>query len=202
MNIKYDQAGLVPVVVQDAGTNKVLMLAYMNEEAVQLTLEKGFAHYYSRSRQKLWLKGETSGNYQEVQGFSYDCDGDSILLRVNQRGVACHTGQYSCFHNEILSSPMVNNILGELYQIILERKTQPVENSYTNYLFEQGLDKILKKIGEESAEVILGAKNNREELIYESCDLLYHLLVLFANETITLDDIFKELFKRMPQNRA
>lgn len=196
MEITYDQNGLVPVIVQDVATDEVLMLAYMNAEAVKLTLERRVAYYYSRSRQELWLKGETSGNIQEVKGFYYDCDGDTILLKVHQRGVACHTGSYSCFFNEIEEAP-AGTVLAELYKVILNRKAHPQENSYTNYLFKEGIDKILKKVAEETGEVLIGAKNNREELIYESCDLLYHLLVLFVNEGITLGDIYEELASRM-----
>lgn len=197
MDIKYNQDGLIPAVAQDIATGEVLMLAYMNEEAVKLTLEKRVAHYYSRSRKKLWLKGETSGNIQEVKGFYYDCDGDTILLKVNQTGVACHTGEYSCFFNEIEETEDYRNTLADLYKVILDRKLNPIEGSYTNYLFDKGIDKILKKVGEESAEVIIGAKNNQEELIYESSDLIYHLLVLLVNEGVTLGDIYEELTKRM-----
>lgn len=202
MDIRYNQDGLVPVVVQDIATGQVVMLAYMNEKAVHQTLETRLAHYYSRSRNELWLKGETSGNFQEVVGFSYDCDGDAILLKVNQKGVACHTGNFSCFFHDVVESPTYENTLACLYQVILDRKMHPAEKSYTNYLFTKGTDKILKKIGEESSEVIIGAKNNRDELIYESCDLIYHLLVLFANEDITLGDIYGELTKRMPDHKA
>lgn len=197
MDIKYNEDGLVPAIAQDIGTGQVLMLAYMNEEAVRLTLEKGIAHYYSRTRKKLWLKGETSGNIQEVKGFYYDCDGDTILLKVNQTGVACHTGKYSCFYNEVKNSSTYENTMADLYKVILDRKNHPIEKSYTNYLFNEGIDKILKKVGEEAAEVIIGAKNNPEELIYESSDLIYHLLVLLVNEGITLGDIYEELNKRM-----
>ena len=197
MDIKYNQDGLVPAIAQDIATGEVLMLAYMNEEAVRLTLEKHIAHYYSRSRQKLWLKGETSGNIQEVKGFYYDCDGDTILLKVNQIGVACHTGNYSCFFNEVEGSRDDKNTLVDLYKVILDRKIHPIEGSYTNYLFDKGIDKILKKVGEESAEVIIGAKNNRQELIYESSDLIYHLLVLLVNEGVTLGDLYVELNNRM-----
>ncbi len=197
MEIKYNKDGLVPAIAQDISTGEVLMLAYMNEEAVRLTLESRIAHYYSRSRQCLWKKGETSGNFQEVKGFYYDCDGDTILLKVNQVGVACHTGSYSCFFNEVVGAKNANDTLPELYKVILDRKINPKEDSYTNYLFDKGIDKILKKIGEESAEVIIGAKNNREELVYESSDLIYHLLVLLVNEGVTLDDIYNELDKRM-----
>ncbi len=197
MDIKYDRDGLVPAIAQDIATGEVLMLAYMNEESVKLTLETGLVHYYSRSRKELWKKGETSGNIQELKGFSYDCDGDTILLKVNQRGVACHTGKYSCFFNQVEAIKDYKNTLGDLYKVILERKNNPKEGSYTNYLFEEGIDKILKKVGEESAEVIIGAKNNREELIYESSDLIYHLIVLLVNEGVSLGDIYKELNKRM-----
>lgn len=197
MEIKYDKDGLVPAIAQDIATGEVLMLAYMNEESIKLTLETGIAHYYSRSRKELWKKGETSGNIQEVMGFSYDCDGDTILLKVNQTGVACHTGEYSCFFNQVKSTKDYKNTLGDLYKVILERKNNPKEGSYTNYLFKEGIDKILKKVGEESAEVIIGAKNNREELIYESSDLIYHLIVLLVNEGVSLGDIYEELNKRM-----
>ena len=195
--IKWDEKGLVSVIAQDVHSKKVRMLAYMNEEAVKLTLEKRIAHYYSRSREKLWLKGETSGNIQEVKGFYYDCDGDTILLKVNQIGVACHTGSYSCFSNEVEKSSTYENTIVELYKVILDRKTNPMENSYTNYLFNEGIDKILKKVGEEASEVIIGAKNSPEELIYESSDLIYHLLVLLVNEGVTLGDVYEELTKRM-----
>lgn len=197
MDIKYDENGLVPAIAQDIGTGEVLMLAYMNEESVKLTKETNIAHYYSRSRKKLWKKGETSGNIQEVKGFYYDCDGDTILLKVKQRGVACHLGTYTCFTNEVKSSKDYKNTMADLYKVIMDRKTNPIEGSYTNYLFNEGIDKILKKIGEESAEVIIGAKNTKEELVYESSDLIYHLLVLLVNEGVSLADIYEELSKRM-----
>ena len=173
------------------------MLAYMNEESINLTLETKIAHYYSRSRQAIWKKGETSGNIQKVEGFYYDCDGDTILLKVNQTGVACHTGSYSCFFNKVMEDEISENVLEKLYEVILNRKENPKEGSYTNYLFQEGIDKILKKIGEESSEVIIGAKNSREELIYEASDLVYHLMVLLVNQGIPLGDIFKELQTRM-----
>lgn len=195
--IKYDENGLIPAIAQDIATGKVLMLAYMNEEAIKLTLEKRIAHYYSRSRQSLWKKGETSGNIQKVEGFYYDCDGDTILLKVNQKGVACHTGSYSCFFNKVIEDESEENILAKLYEVILDRKENPREGSYTNYLFQEGIDKILKKIGEESAEVIIGAKNTNEELVYEASDLIYHLMVLLVNQGLPLGDIYKELQTRM-----
>ncbi|OLS03185.1 bifunctional phosphoribosyl-AMP cyclohydrolase/phosphoribosyl-ATP diphosphatase HisIE [Tissierella creatinophila] len=197
MDIKYNKDGFVPAIAQDIATGEVLMLAYMNEESLKLTLETNIAHYYSRSRKKIWKKGETSGNIQEVKGFYYDCDADTILLKVNQTGVACHTGSYSCFFNEVEGVKDYKNTLSELYKVILDRKQNPVEGSYTNYLFKEGIDKILKKVGEESAEVIIGAKNNRQELIYESSDLIYHLLVLLVNEGVSLGDIYEELNKRV-----
>lgn len=197
MDIKYDEKGLVPAIAQDVNTKEVLMLAYMNEESVKLTLETKLAHYYSRSRQTIWKKGETSGNLQKVKGFYYDCDGDTILLKVEQIGVACHTGNYTCFHNDLLKEDDVKDVLETLYKTIINRRENPVEGSYTNYLFREGIDKILKKIGEESAEVIIGAKNSNEELIYESSDLIYHLLVLLINQGVTLGDIYGELKKRM-----
>lgn len=197
MEIKYDQNGLVPAIAQDIATGEVLMLAWMNEEAVDLTLETEIVHYWSRSRQKIWKKGETSGNVQKLMGFSYDCDGDAILLKVDQTGVACHTGAYSCFFNEVKAGASKRETLPQLYQTILDRKENPREGSYTNYLFEKGIDKILKKVGEEAAEVIIGAKNSREELVYEASDLVYHLMVLLVNENITLGDIYQELEGRM-----
>lgn len=197
MDIKYDKDGLIPAIAQDIATGEVLMLAYMNEESVKLTLDTHIAHYYSRSRGKLWKKGETSGNIQEIKGFYYDCDGDTILLKVKQKGVACHTGNYSCFFNEVEGSKDYKDTITELYKVILDRKENPSEGSYTNYLFKEGIDKILKKVGEESAEVIIGAKNNRQELIYETSDLIYHLLVLLVNQGVSLGDIYEELTKRM-----
>lgn len=197
MDIKYDKDGLIPAIAQDIATGEVLMLAYMNEESIKLTLDTHIAHYYSRSRGKLWKKGETSGNIQEIKGFYYDCDGDTILLKVKQKGVACHTGNYSCFFNEVEGSKDYKDTITELYKVILDRKENPSEGSYTNYLFKEGIDKILKKVGEESAEVIIGAKNNRQELIYETSDLIYHLLVLLVNQGVSLGDIYEELTKRM-----
>jgi phosphoribosyl-AMP cyclohydrolase / phosphoribosyl-ATP pyrophosphohydrolase len=195
--IKFDENGLVPVVVQSIETNDVLMLAYMNKEALELTIKEGVATYYSRSRKSLWKKGETSGHYQYVKSLSYDCDGDSILLKVIQIGVACHTNKMSCFFNEVLSSDVdIKNsyLLEELYATIAERKKNPVEGSYTNYLFSKGLDKILKKVGEETAEVIIASKNkSSSEMIYEISDLVYHTLVLMVNEGIELKSIEEEL---------
>lgn len=196
--IKFDEKGLVPAVAQDINTKKVLMLAYMNRESIKRTLKEGVAVYYSRSRQELWKKGETSGNIQKLKGMSYDCDGDSILLQVEQVGVACHTGEYSCFFNEVVSfEEKKGDILEDLYSLLKDRKQNPEEGSYTSYLFREGLDKILKKVGEESAEVIIASKNNeREEMIYEISDLVYHTLVLMIDQGIELEDIKRELEKR------
>ena len=195
--IKFDENGLVPVVVQSIETNEVLMLAYMNKEALELTIQERVATYYSRSRKTLWKKGETSGHYQYVKSLSYDCDGDSILLKVVQEGVACHTNKMSCFFNEVISSDEVQKnsyLLEELYATIEERKNNPVEGSYTNYLFTKGLDKILKKVGEETAEVIIASKNrSSSEMILEISDLVYHTLVLMVNEGVKLQSIEEEL---------
>ncbi|WP_372995028.1 bifunctional phosphoribosyl-AMP cyclohydrolase/phosphoribosyl-ATP diphosphatase HisIE [Lutispora sp.] len=196
--IKFDDRGLVPAIVQDVNTKKVLMLAYMNKESIRKTLEEKQVCYYSRSRKELWIKGATSGNTQKLQGFYYDCDKDSILLVVEQTGAACHTGEISCFFNEVIPAENEEtDVLKELYSLLRERKRNPKEGSYTNYLFDKGLDKILKKVGEETSEVIIGAKNkNKEELVYEISDLVYHLLVLMVNENISIKDIKDELSQR------
>ncbi|PEL07596.1 bifunctional phosphoribosyl-AMP cyclohydrolase/phosphoribosyl-ATP diphosphatase HisIE [Bacillus sp. AFS017336] len=201
--IRFNEQGLVPAIVQDVDTKEVLMLAYMNYESINLTIETGFATFYSRSRQEIWKKGETSGNLQYVKSVSYDCDQDSILLQVEQVGVACHTGNYSCF-SEKLSLNEENDVKNEvpsylpnLYETILDRKKNPIEGSYTTYLFNQGIDKILKKIGEETSEVIIGAKNEgTEELIYEISDLVYHTMVLMVEKGIKLEEINNSLINR------
>lgn len=196
--IKYNDKGLVVAVAQDYRTKDVLMVAYMNKESIVKTLKEKQVHYFSRSRNCLWKKGETSGNIQILKGFYYDCDGDAILLKVEQQGPACHTGAYSCFFNKVYEERTVDYaIINKLYDRIINRRDNPKEGSYTNYLFDKGLDKILKKVGEEASEVIIGAKNNdKGELIYEICDLIYHSLVLMVNEGITLDDIKNELKER------
>jgi phosphoribosyl-ATP pyrophosphohydrolase/phosphoribosyl-AMP cyclohydrolase len=199
--INFDEKGLVPAIAQSAETGAVLMQAYMNEEAVVKTIETGFAHYYSRSRKKLWKKGEQSGNTQKIVDFLLDCDRDSVLLRVNQLGPACHTGEYSCFHNEVMNckTPSCENsaVLEELYAIVCDRKANPKEGSYTNYLFDKGIDKILKKVGEEAAEVIIASKNpGNDELRYEAADLLYHLTVLFCEKGIAPAEVYAELRSR------
>lgn len=208
--VNFDEHGLVPVIVQEEN-NQVLMLAYMNRESIEKTIETGFAWYYSRSRKKLWKKGETSGNVQRVHDISYDCDGDTILLRVKQTGVACHTGTYSCFNGRKLYSVDTNSIvpvdakekmplaeiLSDLYEVIQSRRLHPVEGSYTNYLFDKGQDKILKKLGEETAETIIASKNNiREDVLYEMGDLWYHCLVLLAYHNMTPEDLLEELKRR------
>lgn len=193
--------GLIPVIAQDYRTGKVLMLAYMNEEAFNKTITTGKMTYYSRSRQELWVKGATSGNIQYVKVLTADCDRDTILAKVSQVGVACHTGQYSCFHNEIVHKEYIERnplkVFEDEYAIIEDRKIHPKEGSYTNYLFDKGLDKILKKVGEEAAEIIIAAKNpDAEEMKYEAADFLYHLMVLMVEKGLTWEDITGELSQR------
>lgn len=196
--IKFNEEGLVPAIVQDYHTKEVLTLAYMNEESLEMTLKDKRTCFYSRSRQKLWLKGETSGNYQDVVSIKYDCDADALLIEVKKEGPACHTGAESCFFNTLYEDENYNSFTSEkLYSLIKDRKINPVEKSYTSYLFEKGTDKILKKIGEEATEVIIGAKNNdNEELKYEIADLYYHTLVLMIEQGLTIQDIKDELAKR------
>lgn len=198
--VKFDDKGLVPVVVQDVNTNSVLMLAYMNEESLKRTLETGEMTYFSRSRNKLWRKGETSGNFQTLRELKVDCDGDTLLALVSQQGPACHTGEYSCFFEPLYGSGDYASgyaIIDELYGVIEGRKKNPVEGSYTNYLFDKGIDKILKKVGEEAAEVIIAAKNSsRDEIRYETADLVYHLLVMLCEEGLSPSEVFAELEKR------
>ncbi len=182
--------GLIPVVVQDVRNNNVLMLAYMNEEAMELTKKTGFMHYWSRSRKSIWKKGEISGNYQKCVELMTDCDGDALLARVEQTGVACHTGSYSCFSKDPIRP---NDITTELWRVFDGRRKEGPESSYTVKLL-RNRNLLLKKIGEESSEVILAAKDKkREEIIFEAGDLLYHLMVLLYDEGISMDDIHKEL---------
>lgn len=204
-NLKFDEKGLIPVIVSDAQTNEVLMMAWMDKEALDKTIETKKAHYYSRSRQALWMKGETSGNVQTVVSIKKDCDGDTLLLAVDQKGCACHTGNKSCFYTDIMeenacreSSNLYGaSILKELYNVVTDRRDNPKEGSYTNYLFEKGIDKILKKVGEEAAEVIIAAKNaSKEEIRYETADLFYHLIVMLVERGLTLEDIYGELKSR------
>lgn len=198
---KLNDAGLIPVVVQDYKTGQVLMLAYMNETAYDKTLETGLMTYYSRSRKELWLKGETSGHYQYVKELSLDCDNDTILAKVEQVGAACHTGSYSCFFQELVKKEYHDEnpltILKEDYDVIAHRKEHPKEGSYTNYLFDKGMDKILKKVGEEATEIVIAAKNpDAEELKYEISDFLYHMMVLMVEKGLTWEDITRELVER------
>lgn len=194
--------GLVPVVVQDDKTLEVLMVAYMNEEAYQTTLRTGKMTYYSRSRRELWIKGETSGHYQYVRSLSADCDMDTILARVHQIGVACHTGARSCFFNKIVEKESANGanqqkVFEEVFDVIKDRKVHPKEGSYTNYLFDKGLDKILKKLGEEATEIVIAAKNpNPNEIKYEISDFLYHMMVLMVEKDMTWEQITTELANR------
>ena len=196
--IKFDEKGLILAIAQDYITGEVLMAAYMNEKALEITLKEKIVCYFSRSRNCLWRKGEKSGHVQHLKGLYYDCDGDAILLKVEQVGNACHTGAYSCFFNKVYEEDIADkSIINKVYCQIQNRKDNPKEGSYTNYLFNEGLDKILKKIGEESSEVLIAAKNkNKEELIYEISDLIYHSLVLMVSEGVTIDDLQKELTKR------
>jgi phosphoribosyl-ATP pyrophosphohydrolase/phosphoribosyl-AMP cyclohydrolase len=199
-NIKFDEKGLIPAIIQDSTSGQVLMMAYMNEESYKKTLETGDTWFYSRSRQELWNKGATSGNTQKVKELSYDCDGDTLLIKVEQKGPACHTGEKSCFFNRVTEgkSMGLGEVLGALDDTLKDRKANPVEGSYTTYLYKEGVDKILKKVGEESAEVIIAAKNpDRSELVYEASDLIYHLLVLLNERGVELDEIKDQLIGRM-----
>lgn len=200
-DFKLNSDGMVPVVVQDYRTDEVLMLAYMNEEAFLATISSGKMTYFSRSRGELWQKGETSGHVQYVKSLTADCDYDTILAKVSQIGAACHTGNPTCFFHPILKKEYMEKnprkVFDEVYSIILDRKEHPKEGSYTNYLFEKGIDKILKKVGEENTEIIIAAKNpNPEEIKYEISDYLYHLMVLMAERGITWEDIVQELSRR------
>ena len=198
--IKFDKKGLVPVIVQDVNTNAVLMLAYMNAESIEKTQELGEMVYFSRSRQELWHKGETSGNTQKLHELKIDCDGDTLLALVSQKGVACHTGAYSCFFETLLGQSGYSGgyrIIDELFAVIEDRKANPKEGSYTNYLFDKGIDKILKKVGEEAAEVIIAAKNAApDEIRYETADLIYHLMVMLSERGLIPSEVFAELEKR------
>ena len=193
--LKFDEKGLIPAIVVDAKTKKVLTLAYMNEQSLKISMKKGMTCFYSRSRQELWLKGETSGNYQHIVSITADCDKDALVVMVEKDGPACHTGAESCFYNPVWESDELNEFsLESLMKLIEGRKTEKKEGSYTTYLFEKGIDKILKKVGEESTEVIIAAKaDDKKETIYEIADLTYHVMVLMIQMGISLDDIFEEL---------
>lgn len=197
-DLKFDEKGLVPAIVVDGETNEVLTLAYMNAESLEITLKEKRTCFFSRSRQTLWRKGETSGNVQHVLSITADCDKDALVVRVNKDGPACHTGAESCFFQPLFieeeSQPFK---LEGLYGLLMERKKELPQGSYTTYLFEKGLDKILKKVGEESTEVIIAAKaDDKKETVYEIADLTYHLLVLMAEMGITVEDVKKELASR------
>ncbi len=211
--LKFDKNGLIPAIVQEKATGRVLMLAYMNKEALTRTINSGTSWFFSRSRNKLWNKGEVSGNTQKVLDIRMDCDRDTLLLLVEQRGVPCHTGNETCFYRNIEGEkcdvkpdesyetknvgPGIADFLKGLYLLIEERDKNPKEGSYTNYLLNSGIDKILKKVGEEAAEVLIGAKNSgKDETIYEIADLLYHITVLMYYKGIDYDEIFDELSVR------
>lgn len=223
-NIRWDQAGLVPAIVQDAAAGEVLMMAYMSRESLKRTLESGETWFWSRSRQELWHKGATSGNTQKVVSIAADCDGDTLLVRVRPQGPACHTGSQTCFFNDIStpksedvpdsnltmdigSYPSVNaeprfQVLADLERIIAQREQERPEGAYTTYLFDKGIDKILKKVGEEASESIIAAKNkDNDELRLEVSDLIYHLLVLLQERKLPLDDIMAELSRRHERPR-
>lgn len=196
--LKFDSKGLIPAVVTDAVTKRVLMVAYMNRESLKISMEKELCCFYSRSRNELWLKGETSGNYQHIVSITTDCDRDTLLISVIPDGPACHLGTESCFEYPVFESESNGAFSMEaLMELIKGRKTNPKEGSYTTYLFQKGLDKILKKVGEESTEVIIAAKaQDRKETVYEIADLAYHVLVLMAEAGIEIEDIKKELAGR------
>lgn len=196
--LKFDDKGLISAIVVDYYTKEVLTLAYMNKESLEISINEGKTCFYSRSRKELWRKGETSKNYQHIQNIKSDCDNDALIVEVIKEGPACHTGAESCFMNEIYEKENYKDFsIYKLYELIKGRKINNTEGSYTTYLFNSGIDKILKKIGEESSEVIIGAKNDsKEETIYELADLFYHSLVLMVEKNITLNDIKDELAKR------
>jgi phosphoribosyl-ATP pyrophosphohydrolase/phosphoribosyl-AMP cyclohydrolase len=205
--LKFNEKGLIPAIVQDRSTGQVLMMAYMNEEALERTIQTGTTWFYSRSRERLWNKGETSGNIQRVAKISVDCDKDTLLLLVDQHGAACHTGNRSCFYrdikgNECIIQPETAGVLDSLYRVVEDRRNNPKEGSYTNYLLDSGLDKVLKKVGEETAEVIIGAKNRgKQETVYEIADLLYHITVLMLQKGIEYREVYSELISRHGSGR-
>lgn len=196
--LKFDEKGLIPAIVIDAVSKKLLTLAYMNKESLKISMEKGLTCFWSRSRNELWTKGETSGNYQHIVSIAADCDKDTLQIMVEKDGPACHTGNESCFNSPVWESDSLSEFsLDSLYELIKGRKTNKQDGSYTTYLFEKGIDKILKKVGEESTEVIIAAKaEDKKETIYEIADLAYHVLVLMAEAEISVDDIRKELASR------
>ena len=196
--LKFDQNGLIPAIVVDSTSKKVLTLAYMNKESLEISMEKKLTCFYSRSRNELWLKGETSGNYQHIVSITADCDNDALVVLVDKEGPACHTGSDSCFTKTLFESDERNEFSPEiLFELIKGRKIEKKEGSYTTYLFEKGIDKILKKVGEECTEVIIAGKaDDKKETIYEIADLYYHVMVLMIEMGISIEDIFNELKSR------
>ena len=196
--LKFDERGLIPAIVVDSVSKRVLTLAYMNRESLQISLEKELTCFFSRSRQELWLKGETSGNYQHIVSITADCDKDALVVVVEPEGPACHLGTFSCFENPVFQSSERHEFsLQGLYSLLEERRRDMPEGSYTSYLFEKGLDKILKKVGEECTEVIIAAKGeDRRETVYELADLAYHAMVLMVEAGISVEDVHKELASR------
>ena len=196
--LKFDEKGLIPAIVTDAISGKVLTLAYMNKESLKISMEKGLTCFWSRSRQELWLKGETSGNYQHIVSITADCDRDALVVMVEKDGPACHTGADSCFNDEVWESDELHEFTYEgLMNLLVGRKIEKKEGSYTTYLFEKGLDKILKKVGEETTEVIIAAKDkDKKNTVYEIADLAYHVMVLMIEAGISLEDIHRELASR------
>ena len=196
--LKFDEKGLIPAIVVDTDTKKVLTLAYMNEESLRISMEKGLTCFFSRSRQKLWLKGETSGSFQHIVSITADCDMDALVVEVKKDGPACHTGEESCFFNPVYDGETPPGFAyQDLMDMLIGRKEKPKEGSYTTYLFSKGLDKILKKVGEETTEVIISAKDgDKANTIYEIGDLMYHVMVLMIEMGISLEDIKKEMASR------
>ena len=196
--LRFDEKGLIPALVVDAASRRVLTLAYMNRESLQISMEKGLTCFYSRSRQQLWLKGETSGNFQHIVSITADCDKDALEVLVEPEGPACHLGNFSCFENPVWHSDERGDFTLEgLYELLADRKETRPEGSYTSYLFDKGLDKILKKVGEECTEVIIAAKaEDRRETVYEIADLAYHVMVLMVQAGISIEDIHRELASR------
>ncbi len=196
--LKFDEKGLIPAIVVDSLTGKVLTLAYMNRESLEISMEKKLTCFFSRSRQELWFKGETSGNYQHIVSITADCDKDALVVVVEKDGPACHTGTDSCFTAPVFESDELSQFtMDGLYELLLGRKANLPEGSYTTYLFQKGIDKILKKIGEESTEVIIAAKaNDKKETVYEIADLAYHIMVMMVEMGISVDDVRKELASR------
>ncbi len=196
--LKFDKDGLIPAIVVDSITKNVLTLAYMNKESLKISMEKGLTCFYSRSRGELWLKGETSGNYQHIVSITADCDNDALTVVVEKDGPACHTGTDSCFTKSVFMSESLNQFTLEgLYELLLDRKAKMPEGSYTTYLFEKGIDKILKKVGEECTEVIIAGKaDDKAETVYEIADLAYHVMVLMCEMGISVEDVHRELASR------